>query len=165
MTYYQSNTKVRQELRFFFLFFKVFFTKSKQLRKQPRNRAPLVSLFSISIPAMFGLARRGKGCAGYDIMSLRKRRADREAAEASSWRKTNTGVHQPERWEGVKHICFTSTMREMYTLPVLWRENERFLLRISVYFSTWTARGRIEEREDGGFGWRERWPSALLCSL
>lgn len=35
-------------------------------------------------------------------MSLRKRRADREEAEASSRRKTNIGVHQPERRQAVK---------------------------------------------------------------
>lgn len=53
----------------------------QSLAAQVRNRAPSVSL---GIPALFGLAGKGKGCAGYDLMSLRKRRVDREAAEASS---------------------------------------------------------------------------------
>lgn len=53
----------------------------QSLAARVRNRAPSVSL---SIPALFGLAGKGKGCAGYDLMSLRKRRADKEAAEASS---------------------------------------------------------------------------------
>lgn len=42
------------------------------------------SSLSLGISALFGLAWRGRGCAGYDLMSLRKRQADREAAEVSS---------------------------------------------------------------------------------
>ncbi len=53
----------------------------QQSTAQVRNRAPSVSL---GIPALFGLAGKGKGCAGYDLMSLRKRRANKETAEASS---------------------------------------------------------------------------------
>lgn len=36
-----------------------------------------LALFILCIQALFGLAAKGKGRAGYDLMSLRKKRADR----------------------------------------------------------------------------------------
>lgn len=61
-----------------------FFSRSELETERPRSCAshPLSSR-SLGIPDLFGLAGRGKGRAGYDLMSLRKRRADGEAAEAS----------------------------------------------------------------------------------
>lgn len=53
-------------------------------RNSGTERPQFSSSLSLGIPALFGLAWKGKGRTGYDLMSLRKRQADREAAEASS---------------------------------------------------------------------------------
>lgn len=64
--------------------YNVFGSRLPAIDSPCQEHSTLSLRLSLGIPALFGLAGKGKGCAGYDLMSLRKRRADREAAEASS---------------------------------------------------------------------------------
>lgn len=42
---------------------------------------------------------------------------------------------------------------------------KNILFSVVMFLLEQRERGNEEGREDGGFGWREGWPAALLCSL
>lgn len=57
-----------------------------------------------------------------------------------------------------------ATLLEMYMWPI--KSQMAHYEKLFLHHKTISEEeGMRSEREDGGFGWRERWPAALLCSL